>query len=536
MKSYFDTGVEAFLKRDFDLAKQYLNYAKEYGGPREKTAALDLLKEINAGGDVGAIQSDMIQNEISIVGLLSQRCYSKALKVLRKRERSGDASPEDLYYLGLLHDDFGCGMPNNKDKARKYYLNAWNRGFAKAGSAYVCADWNGEQTLTKKQKKILTKAAAAGDSNASCLLTFDRFREQSESAGTEEEIENIREEHLNSLYKILEEDVSCGFAKFLLSQVQLCSPHSKDRASGFDLLQELAEHWNSDIATLATSSIAECYRDGIYVAQDLDEAKKYFRAVLKFKREGGNEAAEEFLSGKWQEVPEENVQSWQMDKLREYLKKVHDVFYLSKRAWIVAESKKEIQEAAENFSAENTYESVCSEISCAAVFFETHLGINDAKSKIEKRIRNELSRVYESLDNWKEVLLEYIPFLNEKIDWVRFGTNAVSDFVLGCVSPIAGVIKTVKNYVDLNNEKNSKNQLIDNLGRKMEKVDARLDKSEEDLCVALAEIFSEFQESATNATIVQKKVSGKCVFCIGCGAKNPARAKFCQECGAKLRK
>lgn len=544
-KTYFETAIEALLEYELDRAKQYLGYAVEFGSRWEKNKVHDLLRKINTGKRLDVInfarQHDPNKHascEISVSDLLSQKRYTDALKELRKRERSGDASPEDFYYLGLLHDDFGAGMPNDKSKAREYYLKAWNGGFPKAGSSYVSIDWESEQRFTKEQKRILTKAVSLGDSDASVMLALEKFRAQCESSKCDK-AEEIIEEFIASLRQIIENDEDCELAKFSLAGFLIRSDSSEERCEGFQTFLALKEHWYTQFASVSTSAIAECYRDGLYVSQDLDEAKNYFREVLSFNREEGNEDAKEFLSGKWKEIPDENIEAWHTQKLSECLRKVHDVFYLCNRDWIAAESGEEIREAAESFNPDDVYKSICAEISASATFLEARLGVNDAESEIERKIRNELSRTKHALEDWKDVLMEHIPIFNEKTDWLKDGTQAVGDFILGWVNPLAGVVKTIKNYVDLSSENKNRNQLVEALSKKVEKIDGRLEEVQIDLTQSLADAFVEFQESfsAREKSLKKSKRSASgAVFCVECGAKNPKQAKFCCECGTKIHK
>ncbi len=536
MATYFETALKAIIERDFDLAKQYLNYATEFGSPREKTLAWDLLRKINADKTANLVNfaQSYDSNQISAAELLSQKNYTEALKELRKRERSGNASPEDFYYLGLLHDDFGVGMPNDKSKAREYYLKAWNRGFAKAGSGYVDIDWDEEEhPLKNEQKRILEKAALDGDSEAKVFLKLERFYQQYSSV-TEGKEEKIKEEFVEALSEIIDENDDCALAKLVLSGFHLLSFSSEDRYNGFQTLLALKEHWDTNIACAATVAIAECYRDGLYVSQDLEKAKVHFRDVLLFNKEGGNEEAEEFLSGKWKEIPDESVNGWYMEKLIEYIKKVHDVFYLCQQDWIVAESGEEIREAAENFSAENIYNSVCAEISESATFLNEYLGINDAESKIERKIRNELSRVRHALEDYRDVLMDYIPlFAEEKLGLADYLTHFKDGIMMG-VNPIVGGLNYLNKFIELKNDSNETQSKLNQLNQKYGKIRNRLREAEVDLGASLVEIFKEFQESVNAETEESERPLEAYVFCIECGSKNPTHAKFCHECGSKL--
>lgn len=546
-KTYFETAIDALLEYELDRAKQYLGYAVEFGSSWEKNKAHELLRKINTGKRLDVIDfarsyepTKHASCEISVSDLLSQKRYTDALKELRKRERSGDASPEDFYYLGRLHDDFGAGMPNDKSKARECYLKAWNRGFAKAGTYYACIDSCGKNDFTKEQKRrILEKAASLGDSDAKVLLAVEEFEKLYPSAEGEEQ-EHLEEKHTTTLVKILNQDEDCSCAKLSLSEFYLAfSPISEKRYYGFQTLQILKEHWDVNVASYATSVIACCYRDGLYVTQDLDEAKNYFREVLSFNREEGNEEAKEFLSGKWKEVPDENIEAWHTQKLLECLKKVRDVFYLCNRDWIAAESGEEIREAAESFNPDDVYKSVCAEISNAATFLETHLGIDDAESEIERKIRNELSRTKHALEDWKDVLMEHIPIFNEKTDWVKVATKIGGDALISYLNPVMGIMKSITNWVDISSEEKNRKQTIEALSKKVEKVDERLKEVEIDLTQSLADAFVVFQESFSakeKSPKTSKRSSSSTVFCVECGAKNPKQAKFCCECGTKIHK
>lgn len=562
--TYFETALEALKKKDILKATEYLEYAVKFGSVGEKIRARKMLSEKCCGHFSESILVD-------VPSLLKEKRYTEALHALEARERLKISPPEDFYYLGLLHDDFGMGLPNDKNKAREYYQKAWERRYA-AGSIYIVMDRDWLEPLTEKQKKILE---CAGDSVARTILAMEEFKNSSTEENDDEETEDP---FIKTLNEIIQQDGECGFAKFILSTYQLqSSKYPEDRYAGFQTLQTLKDHWNTDIASMATNAVAECYRDGVYVSQDFEEAEKHFREVLAFGKESGNESATEFLSGEWQEVPTEGLAEWHEEKIGECIKKLFDVSFLSKRDWILAESDEEIKSAAENFSPRKVYDWVCSEIEEAARFVETHLGIEDAKEKIDQRIHGELPRLKKALCDWKDVLMERLSILDRKEknkdilsqdgkkDKVSLFLKSAGIGASLMINPIAGCAGAMSLFWDeyrkekgrecaFNEKENELNCWVDQLSQKVEKVYAELNDAEVSLRGACIDVLfdflkrdskgsdskSETRPDMDSSFIRDTRKEEKCekaqIFCIECGEKNPEHANFCCACGAKLHK
>lgn len=507
--------------------------------PKSKAEAKRKLLELLKSNGSEALSFDRgLMLDLPASVLLKKKCYALALEKLLARGKA--ASAEELYFLGMLHNDFGMGMPNNKDKARDYYLKAWQGGYAKAGSCYVLTEHDMDKPLTEAERSLLEKAYSGGDSDAKALLAIDDFGTASADVENEDEIERLRETLISDIQKILEADCECKIAKLFLAEYWLNDSYSHNRYRGFQILLSLEEHWDSEIACFAVGTLAECYRDGIYVSQDLKKAEEYFRKLLSFKTEGNLESAKEFISGKWKEVPAENIEAWHFQKLSECILKIHDVFFLHKREWMEAETGEEIMTAAEKFSIEEAYNMLEAEIADAAAFLEEHLAFENAASKIERRVRGELSRVRYALEDWKEVLMEYIPFFNERTDWKKILLDAAGDSVLAYLNPYVGIVKSVKNYLDIDSGNKERKRKFEALTSRTEKIHGRLVDVENDLCSSFVDFFAEIQENLKGDALGKERKRGsrkkKNLFCMQCGEENPTNAKFCHNCGSRLRK
>lgn len=347
---------------------------------------------------------------IDVGTLLAEKRYADALQELQRRERDGSAGPEDFYYLGVLHEDFGMGMPNDKDKAEAYYRKAWDGGYVKAGyrlAGIGCGDaW---YDAFPEREEILRQTARMGDAGAEFVIKMREIDKK--FAGREDEVERRTEATKAACFEILERDEDCAIARKILAFYELYGRSPEERYLGFHTLLKLADHWDTDIAEIALEDIGECWRDGRYVHQDLKEAEKCFRRILEMGKEDKSESAVEFLSGKWREVPEGGRAEWRAEKAAECVRKIIDAFFRAGFDWNFAETDADALRAAENFSAEAACGFVGTEIRAAAEFWEKEFGEAGVASKIEAACREELAEVGNAFEAWGNALKSLAPEL-----------------------------------------------------------------------------------------------------------------------------
>ncbi|MBQ8445647.1 MAG: sel1 repeat family protein, partial [Opitutales bacterium] len=172
--TYFEQGLHFFEAGKLEEARKYFGYAKNFGSENEKQRATEILEQIDAG--TANVDSLVHENALARTAktLLEEKRYALALEKLLALGDS--ASAEELYYLGVLHDDFGMGMPNDPEKARAYFKKSFDLGYADAavGYAYVGADDDEDvKPLSTEQRTLLEKAAKRGNVRAEAWLLID---------------------------------------------------------------------------------------------------------------------------------------------------------------------------------------------------------------------------------------------------------------------------------------------------------------------------------------------------------------------------
>ncbi|MBQ9759648.1 MAG: hypothetical protein IJW12_07770, partial [Opitutales bacterium] len=330
--TYFEQALQYLELEVTSEARRYLDYAKECGSPSEKEQAIRLLDALQNGHTsdatdfarrysredgikpvfTGEYEYTHLHREsynLSVADLLADKRYLEALSELKKREAK--ATPEELYYLGILHDDFGMGMPNDRSKARIYLFTSWTAGYVKAGVRYVMSyrDKNeeGDFRLNAEQKKILELAEEKGDLEAEILLFVDEAKQKREGVAFEE-AKKMFEELLLRLRE-WQEIEEIPFLDLFLFEFDSDSDDPEIRERAFKRLLAVSEHWDTFYSSIALETIATCYRDGTYVFQDFEKAKEYFRKVVGLNKCEVCSSAQEFLSGEWQEAPDEDFEA-----------------------------------------------------------------------------------------------------------------------------------------------------------------------------------------------------------------------------------
>ncbi|MBP3302315.1 MAG: hypothetical protein J6L64_04180 [Opitutales bacterium] len=323
------------------------------------------------------------------------------------------ASAEELYYLGVLHDDFGMGMPNDPGKARAYFKKSFDLGYADAGVGYVYVGTDEDEApepLSTEQRKLLEKAAKRGSIRAKAWLLIDDLVVCLKENASEEEIETAKQRYEQFLEKTESDD---PFILLLSGKASLRNGVPTVRARGFEILLNLRNYWETDIADIAWVWIGECFRDGIYVSQDLDEAKFCFNKIVEIGKKEVSEEVREFLSGNWRDEPleDEDAGEWAVGKMNEKLRQIEEALFFARQMWLydLGESNKDecnVEEFSHILSEwtgmVGALETVKNLIGDLGNIFKTHFGISDAAEILNQKIRKEftaLKKVIEEM-NW----------------------------------------------------------------------------------------------------------------------------------------
>jgi len=332
--TYFEQALHFFEAGKLEEARKYFGYAKDFGSENEKQRATEILEQIDAG--TANVDSLVHENALArpVKTLLEEKRYALALEKLLALGDS--ASAEELYYLGVLHDDFGMGMPNDPEKARAYFKKSFELGYADAGVGYVhvgTGDDEAPKPFSTEQRKLLEKAAKRGSVRAkSCLLIDDLVVCAKENA-PEEELKAAKLRYEQFLKKTETDD---PFVLFLQAVENLSKNTPLKRARGFETLLHLRNYWDTGIAVLAWEKMGECFRDGVYVPQDLDEAKFCFNKIIEIGKKYVSEDVREFLSGNWRDEPseDEDAKEWAVGKMNEKLRQIEASLFFAHQMWL----------------------------------------------------------------------------------------------------------------------------------------------------------------------------------------------------------
>ncbi len=398
--TYFEQALHFFEAGKLEEARKYFGYAKNFGSENEKQRATDILEQI----DAGTVNVDSLVHENMLARpvktLLEEKRYGLALEKLLALGDS--ASAEELYYLGVLHEDFGMGMPNDLEKARAYFKKSFELGYADAGVGYVYVE--APDLLSTEQRKLLEKAEKRGSIRAKVALLLDDVL-----SASEEELEATRQRYEQFLEKTKSDN---PHVLFFQAVENLSKNAPVKRACGFEMLLCLRNCWDTNIACLAWLFLGECFRDGHYVPQDLDEAKFCFNKIVKIGMKKVPEGVREFLSGNWKDEPskDEDAKEWAVGKLGEKYRQIEEALFFAHQTWLyeLGESNKEecnVGELSHIFSKWTdiigVLKTVKNLIKDLAKLLKTHFEISDATEILNQKIKKEfavLKKIIEEMD------------------------------------------------------------------------------------------------------------------------------------------
>ena len=414
--TYFEQALHFFEAGKLEEARKYFGYAKNFGSENEKQRATEILEQIDAG--TANVDSLVHENALArpVKTLLEEKRYALALEKLLALGDS--ASAEELYYLGVLHDDFGMGMPNDPEKARAYFKKSFELGYADAGVgyAYVGADDDEDvKPCSTEQRTLLEKAAKRGNVRAKAWLLIDDLVVCLKENASEEEIETAKQRYEQFLEKTESDD---PFILLPSGEASLRNGVPTVRARGFETLLNLRNYWETDIAASAWEWIGKCFRDGIYVSQDLDEAKFCFNKIVELRKKYVSEDVREFLAGNWKDEPSENEDSgeWIVGKMNEKLLQIEESLFFAHQMWLydLGESNKEecnVEEFSHILSEwtgmAGALETVKNLIGDLGNIFKTHFGISDAAEILNQKIRKEFTALKKIIKEMDADLVNY---------------------------------------------------------------------------------------------------------------------------------
>lgn len=406
--TYFEQALHFFEAGKLEEARKYFGHAKNFGSENERQRAAKILEQIDAG--TGNVDSLIHENALvrPVKTLLAEKRYALALEKLLALGDS--ASAEELYFLGILHDDFGMGMPNDPEKARAYFKKSFELGYADAAVDYINVGDGDIEQLNSAQRSLLAKAVKRGSVHAKLTLLADDI-----SAASEEECDAARQRYEQFLTDTETDDAS---VRLFRARENLNNGSPVERARGFEDLLALKNHWETWLAECAWEIVGECFRDGVYVSQDLAEAKFCFNKIVELGRKNVPEEVREFLSGNWKDEPseEEDAEEWISEKQREKLRQIEEALFFAHQMWLydLGESDSDecnVEEFSHILSAwtdmTGALKSVQNLIDDLVNILETHFDVPDAKEILNQKIRREFAALKKIIKEMDTDLINY---------------------------------------------------------------------------------------------------------------------------------
>lgn len=547
--TYFEQALHFFEAGKLEEARKYFGYAKNFGSENKKQRATEILEQIDAG--TANVDSLVHENALArpVKTLLEEKRYGLALEKLLALGDS--ASAEELYYLGVLHDDFGMGMPNDPEKARAYFKKSFELGYADAGVGYVYVGTDEDEApepLSTEQRKLLEKAAKRGNIRAKAWLLIDDLVVCLKENASEEEIETAKQRYEQFLEKTESDD---PFILLPSGEASLRNGVPTVRARGFETLLNLRNYWETDIAATAWVWIGKCFRDGIYVSQDLDEAKFCFNKIVELGKKYVSEDVREFLSGNWKDEPseDEDATEWVVGKMNEKLRQIEEALFFAHQMWLydLGESDSDecnVEEFSHILSAwtdmTGALKSVQNLIDDLVNILETHFDVPDAKEILNQKIRREfaaLKKIIKEMDS----------------DLVNYTADADSDGMIANARALLSASKIAKKHTErfleakeafIETLKNTVVVLISEDDEEDEEYDEDSDDGEyeddgeesyeEDDDEYEEEDDEEYEDDGEDGDEDEDEEDDDYVFCTSCGARNPEGANFCYKCGEEI--
>lgn len=340
--TYYEQALRFLEEGKTVDAVKYFGYARNYGSKEEKARAekiLELLKSKKSEA-LRLVHSLLSDEPVSL--LLKEKRYALALEKLLAL--GDDASAEEFYFLGVLHDDFGMGMPNDREKARLYFGKSWGLGFAAAAPKYVRLERSSDALLTSEQRELLLSAGRLGCIEAEMMLLQDDVAElerrgvsKEERAAAEKRLADFLREKAPDLGEGGEHSISELEVRLARARRELAlssSPIFRYEAY-LELWYLRFESWHTGIASRAAAAAAQCSCNGIFLRRDLEESEWCFKEALKYGKMDAPERAREYLSRAWKQirVPEEGFEAWIEAKCSEVFLKVRDALFFVNAAW-----------------------------------------------------------------------------------------------------------------------------------------------------------------------------------------------------------